>query len=152
MRAYINNMVCPVYLYFVKKELTNLRIPYKTLLMGEVDLSENVPEGKLRQLNSALLPYGFEIQYDESSILALRIKVAINHYLNCPEVYMKMNLRRFISQKFNELFFNLNSIFLEKTGITIEKCYYSKKIERAVKLLVHYNLFEHYCLTDMLWR
>jgi hypothetical protein len=72
MRVYIKNMVCPVYLYFVKKELARLGISYETLIMGEVDLSEIVSGGKLKQLYSALLSYGLEIQYDERSIIALK--------------------------------------------------------------------------------
>jgi len=140
MRVNIKNMVCPVYLYFVKKELARHGISYKTLLKDEIEMSENVSEAKLNQLNIALLPFGFEIQYDERSIIVLKIKAAINNYLSSSEVYMKMDLRRYISQKFNNPYFNLDSIFLEETGITIEKFLTSKKIEHAIKLLIHYNL------------
>ena len=131
MRIYFKNMICQAQLLLAKRALDKLGIPYKNLEMGKVDLFDNIPEKKLRQLNIELLRYRLGLIYDDRNKIILKIKNAINNYQDNPVTEDKIKLPQYIVNKVNHNFYYLNFLFKEKTGTTIERYFHSKKIDRA---------------------
>jgi AraC-like DNA-binding protein len=140
MKIAIKNMVRPENMLFVRMEMEKLAIPYKSLKMGSAELYY-APSQDLRiEFSKALSSYGLEIVYNDRSILIQDIKTAVKQYGDNPEIEMSIKLPKYIAEKIKHSFTYLNKIFLDETGIGIEKYFHSQKIERAIILLVHYNL------------
>jgi AraC-like DNA-binding protein len=140
MKIAIKNMDCPANMLFVRMEFEKLGIPYKSLEMGSAELYFTLEEDLRIKLSKALAFYGLEVVYNDKSIIVHDVKSAIKQYGNSPEIELKINLQKYISEKLKYSFSRLNKIFTEETGISIEGYFQSQKIERAIILLVHYNL------------
>ena len=63
---------------FVQNELNKLGVYNITVELGEVELSEDLPEEKLRLLDNALRSAGLEILKDKNRQLVEKIKAAIH--------------------------------------------------------------------------
>ena len=133
-------MVCPAYLYFIKLELERLGLSYKTLIMSEVELSYDISEKVLRQLNLALFPYRLKLEFGERTKMVMKIKAVVSSYLDNPEIEAKLQLSTYLVKNVNRSYDYLNYIFQEKTGTSIEWYFHSRKIERAIELLIYYKL------------
>jgi AraC-like DNA-binding protein len=133
-------MESPAHFYFVKQELKKHNISYQYLIPGEVKLNADISEARLRQLRLSLFPYGLEVEFDEKSKIILKIKELVDDYLNGNNRSPEMELMEYVDQMLSHNTKYLDSIFKEETGLNIEAYFNSLRIERAVELLVHYNL------------
>lgn len=139
MKVYIKNLVCPLFKFFVKKELEKLQLEYRMVGQRGIDILGNVTEAQLRQLEIELKPYGLELSISASrSNLIGRIKVAINHLLSCSSDELKIMLPEYINRNFS--YNSLNKVFRRETGSSIEEYYNKKKIEKAKELIQYYSL------------
>lgn len=140
MKIYINNMICNCSKFFVKIELERLGFHVLSMELGVVEITGSIPERQFRQLEYALRPYGLELIDNSKEGLINKIKMAIGYLVDNPEAEAKMKFSEYISSKANQKYDYLNAIFKETTGCNIEKYFITKKIERAIELLIYYNL------------
>ena len=140
MKILIKNMVCTRCIMVVNSALTELEIPYESLELGEVETSENIPEEKLKLLDSYLRPFGLELKENKKNILVEKIKSAVIELVHDPEEQTKVNLSDYLSHKLNYNCTYLSSLFSETQGTSIEKFFITNKIEHVKELLVNDGL------------
>lgn len=122
---------------FVQEEMNKLGVYDITVEIGEVELSENLPEEKLRLLDKALRSAGLELLQDKKQQLVEQIKAAIHDLVYHTDDIPKPNYSDFISQKVNLSNSSLSNTFSKSQGITIEKYIIEQRIERVKELLIY---------------
>jgi len=136
----IKNMATSRCKTFVREELNKLGIYNITVELGEVELSENIPEEKLRLLDIALRNAGLELLEDKKQYLIKKIKAVIHDLVYHTDDIPKPNYSDFISQKVNLSYSSLSNIFSKTLGITIEKYIIEQRIDRIKELLIYTDL------------
>lgn len=124
----------------VKEELNKLRIKYKVIDLGLVDLLEDISQTQHDQLKKNLLKSGLELLDDKKSILIERIKNVIIEMIHYSNELPKKNYSDYISEKLNHDYTYLSNIFSEVKGITIQQFIIIHKIERVKELLLYDEL------------
>jgi AraC-like DNA-binding protein len=124
----------------VKAELSKLRIGFKTVELGEVEIDENISTEQRDQLKIALLKSGLELMDDKKSVLIQKIKNVIVELVHYSEEPLIIKFSEFLSQKLDHDYTYLANLFSEVQGTTIEKFFIAHKIERVKELLVYNEL------------
>ena len=133
-------MVCERCKMVVKSELEKLGLHYSSVELGEAEIIEVITLAQLNYLNLALTKTGLELIDDKKSILVEKIKTIIIELVNYTDEQIKTNLSVYLSEKLDEDYTLLASLFSEVKGTTIEKFYLSHKIEKVKELLVYDEL------------
>ena len=133
-------MVCIRCKMVVKDELEKLGLHYKTVDLGEVEITELMTAEKHDQLKAALLKSGLELMDDKKSVLIQKIKNVIVELIHYSEEPLTINFSDYLSQKLDFDYTYLSNLFSEVQGITIEKFIIAHKIEKVKELLVYNEL------------
>lgn len=124
----------------VKSELEKLGIAYKSVELGEVQLTEPISESLKNTLKNALHESGLELIYDKKAMLIekiINIVVEMVHYSDdLPEV----NFSTYLQDKMGQDYHKMSEIFSKTKGITIEHFIILHKIERIKELIIYDNL------------
>lgn len=120
----------------VKKELDRLEIPFKSIDLGIVQLSEKLKINQRSQLKENLLRFGLKLHEDKKDILILRIKNTIHEMIQYSDKYPVINYSEYISEKLSYDYTYLANIFSEEQGITIQDYVILSKIERVKELIL----------------
>jgi AraC family transcriptional regulator len=136
MRLQIRNMESDRCITLVKEELNRLGLPYDSVVLGEVELKENVSNEELQLFGAALKKSGLELIVDNTSQLIEKIKIAIKHLVYCSDDLHRPNASEYLSKRVNFDYNYLSKIFSNIEGITIEKYIIQERIERVKKLLI----------------
>lgn len=137
MKLYIKYMVSLRCKIMVQEELKKLNLPYITLDLGMVEISEDITAEKRLLLKENLLLSGLELLDDKKSILIEKIKNVITEMIHYSEEVPKVNYSEFISTKLELDYTYLSNIFSEVNGITIQQFIIINKIERVKELLLY---------------
>ncbi|MFW6257386.1 MAG: helix-turn-helix domain-containing protein [Prolixibacteraceae bacterium] len=122
---------------FVREEMNKLGVYDITVELGVVELSENLPEEKLRLLDKALRSAGLELLENKKHHLIEQIKAAIHELVYHTDDIPKPNYSDFISQKVNLSYPSLSNTFSKIQGRTIEKYILELRTERVKELLIY---------------
>lgn len=140
MQLYIKNMVCDRCRKVVKEELTKLGLePIRTEL-GEVEVAGVLSAAQLEQIQSALVPLGFELIDDKKSRTIEKIKSLVIDLVHHTEEPTKLKYSEYLSGHLHSDYPSLSKLFSEVEGITIEQYIISQKIEKVQELLVYDEL------------
>jgi len=140
MDLHIKNMVSNRCKMIVKSELEKLGLHFKTISLGEVEITDELSEEYKNQLNINLKKSGLALIEDKKGILVEKIKNTIIELVHYSEKQLKINLSDFLSQKLNYDYTYLANLFSEYQGITIEHLFLNHKIERVKELLIYDEL------------
>ncbi|XZF13992.1 helix-turn-helix domain-containing protein [Chitinophagaceae bacterium MMS25-I14] len=141
MKLYIKNMVCNRCIMVVEHLLNEEMIPWSSVLLGEVETSDDLSDTQLKQLNDALHVLGFSLIDDRKSRIIEQIKnevIALVHYSNDEQP--RENLSSLLAAKLNYDYKYLSNLFSSVEGTTIEQYIIAQKIERVKELLVYDEL------------
>jgi len=143
-KLHIRHMVSTRCKLAVKAELDKLGISYGSVELGEVNVKNTVSTAHLKELEDNLELIGLELIDDKKAILAEKTKVVIIEMVHYREEGPKTNFSRYLSEKLEQQYTQLSTIFSEVTGTTIEHYIILQKIERAKELLLYneHNLTE----------
>jgi len=119
----------------VRRELKKLGLPYRSVTIGEVELSENISEEKLQLLDNELRKSKLAIIRDSKALLIGKTKEAISQLVNSSETVEKPDFSDYISKTVSHDYTSLSRIFLEAEGITVGKYFIRQRIKRAKQLL-----------------
>ena len=140
MKILVKNMVSTRCILVVKAALEELKIPYESLELGEIETSGKIPDEKMKLFDVKLRLAGLEIKEDKKYLLAEKIKSAVNELVNNSDEQMKVTLSDYLSQKLNYNSTYLSNLFSEIVGTSIEKYFIAKKIEHVKELLINEKL------------
>jgi AraC-like DNA-binding protein len=132
----------------VKSELEKLGVHYKSVDLGEVEISGDISQEQLEGLRVALSRTGLELMDDKKSILVEKIKAVIIELVHYSDDPIKVNLSSYLSDKLNHNYTYLANLFSEVKGTTIEQFYLAHKIEKVKELMVYDELN----LTEIAWK
>lgn len=133
-------MVCGRCEMAVKLELEKMELPVIFIKLGEVNLSRELTEIEIQELNANLKKLGFELLEDKLSKTIEQIKnliVGLVHYRQDP---LKVNLSTYLSESLHQDYNSLSKLFSENQGMTIEHYFIAQKIEKVKELLVYDEL------------
>ncbi|MEO6684179.1 MAG: AraC family transcriptional regulator [Ginsengibacter sp.] len=137
MKLFIKNMVCPRCITSVEQILSDQRISYKHVMLGEVDLEETLIEQTLTELSEALEKVGFELLDDAKSQMIDRIKTLLIQKVQEGEIEPHFSLNKYLSGQLFREYSSISKFFPEVEGITIEQYFILQKIEKVKELLIY---------------
>ncbi len=140
MKLHIKYMVSSRCKMLVKAELDKLDISYTDIELGEVKLSKPVTTDQYAELQTSLMKSGLELIEDKKAILAEKIRVAVVELIHYSDDVSKVNFADYISQKLDQQYSYLTTVFSEVTNTTIEQYVIIHKIERVKELLLYNDL------------
>lgn len=136
-KLYIKNMVCDRCKLVVRAQLKTAGLPFLSVELGEVTLSETPDPDKLDRFRQAIEKDGFELIADRAARTISQIKTQIIEYVREDEDHGRHNFSDYLSEKLAKDYSTLSKLFSEVEGITIEKYLILQKIERVKELLVY---------------
>jgi len=140
MIIYIKNMVCDRCRTAVASELKKNQIPYKSVELGEVEISEAISEDQIQAFRRSIEPLGFELIDDKKSRLIEAIKSEIIKMIKAPRGNKKTVFSTQLSRQLGKDYSTLSTLFSEVEGVTIERYFISQRVERAKELLAYDEL------------
>jgi AraC-like DNA-binding protein len=132
----------------VKSVLEQLNLHFTVLELGEIVIKEKLSAARYRQLNDALITFGFELMDDTKSILIEKIKHEIIEIIHYSDDIPKIKFSKYLSEKINRDYVYLSNLFTEVKGMSIEQFIIAHKIERVKELLIYNQL----SLTEIAWK
>ncbi len=124
----------------VELELDKLGIIYKSIELGEVELSEPITKEIKKELEIELHKSGLEVMYDKKAMMIEKIINIIIEMVHYPDELPKVNFSTFLSQKMEQDYHKMAEIFSKTKGVTIEHFIILHKIERIKELIIYDNL------------
>ena len=140
MDLHIKNMVSNRCKMIVKSELEKLGLQFKTINLGEVEITDDLSEENKNLLNINLKKSGLSLIEDKKGILVEKIKNSIIELVHYSENQLSINFSDYLSQKLNYDYTYLANLFSEHQNITIEHYFLSHKIEQVKELLIYDEL------------
>jgi AraC-like DNA-binding protein len=124
----------------VKSELKKLGVNYRSVELGEAEITEDISVDQLQRLGVALKKSGLELMDDKKSILVEKIKAVIIELVHYRDEPIKISHSDYLSEKLHLNYNYLANLFSEVKGTTIEQFYLAHKIEKVKELLVYDEL------------
>ena len=135
---HIKNMVCPRCIMAVETLLDDLKIAYKNVRLGEVELNASLSDKMSGKLEKELDKLGFELLGSRTSVLISKIKTLIIDQIHYAKERINESFPIYLARHLHQDYGYLSHFFSSVEGITIEKFIVRQKIER-VKELLFYN-------------
>jgi YesN/AraC family two-component response regulator len=148
MKLFIKNMVSLRCKLVVKSALENLKIPYNTIELGEVEIQEFLSKENMEKLKITLDQSRLEILNDQRSILIEQIKNVVIEMVHYSDELPKTKFSVYLKEKLRHDYAHMAIIFSKVNGITIENFILKHKIERAKELIVYDGL----TLSEIAWK
>ena len=132
-------MVCIRCKMAVQSVLETLKIPYKSIELGQVELVDDLNAYQQQQLNTALKHYHLELMEDKKKILTERIKTLIIQLLHGENDATPLKLSVYLADSLQYDYTYLSNVFSEVEGSTIERFFIVSRVERVKELLIYEN-------------
>ena len=140
MKLFIQNMVSIRCEMVVKSELTKLKLKYRSVKLGEVDLVEFISEKERNRLGAKLHLFGLKLLDDSRAMLIEKIINIIVEMIHYSDNRPTTNFSCFLSDKLHQDYYKLSELFSQTKGITIEQYIILHKVERIKELIIYDEL------------
>ncbi len=138
MELYIKNMVCDRCIMVVRDELDKLKLSYKNIQLGEVELADAPTTEVIEVFRERLSALGFELLDDRKSALINQIKsIIIKLIHNSEHEELNKKISVLLAEKLGKEYHYLSGLFSSIEGVTIERYIILQRIERAKELLIY---------------
>lgn len=132
-------MVCDRCRMSVGQVLDNMKVPYRRIDLGEVELTNEPDEKFLADFRNNITPLGFELIEDRNSRVISKIKSAVLDLVR-GDKNNKLKLSAYLSDIVGKDYNSLSSLFSAVEGVTIEQFFIHQKIEYVKELLAYDEL------------
>ena len=139
-KIHIKNMVCPRCIRAVEGALTEMKIPYTQITLGQAIINRELTSSEQKELAVKIEALGFELLESGKSAMISRIKTLIIEQIHYKEQALAVNFSDYLSEQLNYEYSYLSRLFSSVEGITIEKFITRQKIERIKELLFYDQL------------
>lgn len=140
MKLSIKYMVSLRCILIVKELLQKMKIPFLSVKLGEVEISDRLPENKLLILNENLKKIGLELLEDKKAIIIERIKCVVVEMIHYSDDLPKIKFSEYLSNKLKYDYTYMANLFSETEGITIEHYIIKHKVEKVKELILYDEL------------
>jgi AraC family transcriptional regulator len=141
-------MVCNRCIMVVQQEFGKAGIKPLQVNMGEVQLTEELTEKQLADINNRLTNLGFEILDTRKQKIIEKIKSLLISTVQSGEVEEHFSITDFLSKKLNKEYTQVSRLFSEVESITIEQYFILQKIEKVKEWL----LYKELTLSEISWK
>jgi AraC-like DNA-binding protein len=124
----------------VRAALDNQKILYRTIELGEADTIDDVTEAQRGELRRDLLKSGLELMDDKKAMLIEKVKNVVVEMIHYSDEPIKVNFSNYLSEKLQQDYAYLSTLFSDVTGTTIEHYIIAHKIEKVKELLLYDEL------------
>jgi len=124
----------------VKEELKKLKIVYRSIDLGVVEIEGSISSEEKEILGKNLREFGLELLDDKKNILVEKIKAVIIEMVHYVDDVPKVNDSDYISEKLGYDYTYLSNTFSKVKGVTIQHYIIMHKIERAKEFLLYNEL------------
>lgn len=141
-RLYIRNMVCDRCRKAVGDLLTRANIPFRAVLLGEVELPEPLTAKQRAALEQGLEDLGFELIDDRRTRLIEKVRRTVLELVrsDAESPLRREKLSVVIARTIGMDYSTVSKLFSEVEGTTIEQFLIAQRVERAKELLVYDEL------------
>lgn len=136
----IKNMVCQRCILTVETILKELDVPFSKIVLGEANLVRDVSTDRLKEIDKALVKFGFELIETRVNKIIEDIKKLVLEYLQEGIPDKKRRLSSFITSALHYDYSYLSDLFSSIEGLTIEKYFIIQRIEKVKELIVYDQL------------
>jgi AraC family transcriptional regulator len=133
-------MVCNRCILVVQQELDKLEIHSRSIALGEVETTAELPKEKVAQLSQNLSALGFELLDNSKQQLIEKIKNIVIQQVHHTQEEKNHNYSQILSKALHKDYSYLSGLFSEVEGITIEKYIINQKIEKVKELIIYHEL------------
>lgn len=140
MEILVKNMVCPRCIEAVRQSLEELEIPFDSIELGKITLSNPIFENQKNRLSNSLESKGFEILESKNAALISKVKSLVIDQIHFSDQKMSENFSSYLVEKLQHEYTSLSRLFSQVEGITIERYITRQKIERVKELLFYDQL------------
>ena len=133
-------MVCQRCILTVEAILNDLDVDCTKVSLGEVELTKELNEPKLSEVEKELKKVGFELIETRINKIIEDIKRLVIGYLGYQTDDKKLKLSSFISDQLHYDYSYLSDLFSSVEGITIEQFFITQRIEKVKELMVYEEL------------
>jgi AraC-like DNA-binding protein len=140
MKLYINFDGITAARVILQEQLQRLDIKYQLLDLGEIEISDEVPDETFAELQSSLSRYSINIVNNQKAQLIQKIKDTIVEMVYEKDKMPNTTISHYLSDKLNFSYGHLANIFSENTYTSIENFIIIQKVERAKKLIIEEEL------------
>jgi len=125
----------------VEQILEKMKVPYRRVALGEVELVDEPDEKFLDEFRKNITPLGFELIEDRNSRVISKVKAAVLDLVRRSSAKdKKLKLSIYLSELLEKDYHSLSSLFSAVEGVTIEQFYILQKIEYVKELLAYDEL------------
>ena len=124
----------------VKSELEKLGLAYKSVELGEVQLTEPLSEANRQKLKTELHKSGLEVMDDKKAMLIEKIINIIVEMVHYSDELPQVNFSAFLHEKMKLDYHKMAEIFSKTKGVTIEHFIILHKVERIKELIIYDEL------------
>jgi AraC family transcriptional regulator len=139
-RLLIKNMVCQRCILTVETILKDLDVSFSSVVLGEVDLVNDLSADQLKEVDKAIVKSGFELIETRINKIIEDIKKLVLEYLLEGVQDRKRRLSSFITSALHYDYSYLSDLFSSIEGLTIEKYFIIQRIEKVKELIVYDQL------------
>jgi AraC family transcriptional regulator len=137
----IKNMVCNRCIIAVEHQFESHGIKPEKVILGEVEIREELSPSEYKEIKNSLENLGFEILDDKNVQQIAKIKALIINLIHYQEEKNRhQNYSQIIAQEIGKDYSSLSNLFSEIEGTTIEKYIINQKIEKVKELLAYDEL------------
>lgn len=137
MKIFIKNMVCSRCISAVEAVFSEAGFPPQKVQLGEVEISDEIPQHQLKKLQHQLENSGFEILEDQSGKLIEKIKTLIIEKIASLDIEENFKLSEFVSSHLHREYSALSKLFSQQENVTLEQYFILQKIEKVKELLAY---------------
>ena len=148
MTLLIKNMITTPGRMTAQNILESMKLPYKQIEIGHVEIDGEITELQRSHLKIALKEGGMDLVEDRKSQLVEKIRNVVVEMVYVHEEPPRVKNSCYISQRLQYDYTYLATLFSDATGMTIEHYIIAHRIERAKKMLVH----DKYSLTTIAYK
>jgi AraC-like DNA-binding protein len=139
-RIFVKNMVCARCVAAVEKILTEEKIAFDAVLLGEVTLKKSLSASQKETLGRKLRAAGFDLIDDRKTRIIENIKTSILDYTRNLPQSASVKLSSYLSERLPYDYSYLSDLFSSVEGSTIEHFFIGQRIEKVKELLVYDQL------------
>jgi AraC-like DNA-binding protein len=141
MKLYIKNMVCDRCKRAVSNILAELDFQPLSVLLGEVDMTEeDLDAARLHLIKERLEALGFELINSRKHRIIEKIKNLIIEIISKQNELDKIRLSDYLADRLHLDYNHLSQLFSQFEGVTIEHYFINQRIEKVKELLVYDEL------------
>jgi len=133
----IKGMVCHRCMAAIQQEAHKLNLPIQQISLGKLAFGEPVTAFAMSAFTQSLQALGFSVVSSRHTRLISQVRAFIDRYLDSMPLQKRERLSVLLSEAFHLNYDSLSQLFSTHEGLTIEKYFIHRRLEKVKEQLVY---------------